>query len=60
IHILLVFWPVCCVTSTGTYPDMHRRMCLADEPKSVAIQWIYLFPTALLNQCLYIMMEVLT
>jgi hypothetical protein len=27
--------------------DMHRRICLADEPKSVAIQWIYLFPTAL-------------
>jgi hypothetical protein len=41
---LLVFVPVCGVTSTGTYPDMHRRMCLADEPKSGAIWWKYFLP----------------
>jgi hypothetical protein len=34
---LLVFWPVYCVTSTDTYLDMRRRMCLVDEPKSGAI-----------------------
>jgi hypothetical protein len=34
---LLVFAPVFGDTSTGTYPDAHRRMCLEDEPKSGAI-----------------------
>jgi hypothetical protein len=28
---LLDFAPAYGVTSTGTYPDMHRRMCLVDE-----------------------------
>jgi hypothetical protein len=42
--ILLVFWPVYCVTSTDTYLDMRRWMCLVDEPKSGAILWNYFLP----------------
>jgi len=43
-HILLVFWAVYGVTSTGTYPDMSWRMFLADEPKSAAILWSHFLP----------------
>ncbi len=43
-HILLVFWPVYCGTSTDTYLDMHRWLCLVDEPKSGAIFWNYFLP----------------
>jgi hypothetical protein len=46
---LLVFTPVYGVTSTGTYPDMHRRMRLVDEHKSGAIWWIYFLPATLSN-----------
>ncbi len=45
--ILLVFWSVYCVTSTGTYPDMHQRMCLVDEPKSNAILGALFLSTSL-------------
>jgi hypothetical protein len=43
-HILLVFWPVYCVTSTATCLDMRRWMCLVDEPESGAISWNWLLP----------------
>ncbi len=38
---LLVFGSVYFVTLAGTYLDMHRQVCLVDEPKSGAIWWIY-------------------
>ncbi|MFO7496025.1 MAG: alpha-2-macroglobulin family protein, partial [Desulfobacterales bacterium] len=41
---MLVFWPVSGVASTGTYLDMRRRMCLADELKSGAILWNHGLP----------------
>ena len=41
---LPVFAPVYGVASTGTYPDMHRRMCLVDEHKYGAIWWNYFLP----------------
>jgi hypothetical protein len=44
---LLVFVSVYSVTSTGTYPDMHRRMCLVDEHKSGAIRGNNFFPAPL-------------
>jgi hypothetical protein len=44
IHILLVFWPVYGVASTGTYLDMRRWMRLVDDPKSGAILWDYFLP----------------
>jgi hypothetical protein len=47
LHILLVFWPIYRVASTGTYPDMHRQMCLVDESKSVAILCNYFLPRCL-------------
>jgi hypothetical protein len=43
-HLLLVFWPVTGVPSAGTHPDMRRRMCLGDEPKSGATLWNYWLP----------------
>jgi hypothetical protein len=44
--ILFVFRFFYYVTSSGTYPDMHRRMCLVDEAKYGAILWNYFFPLA--------------
>jgi hypothetical protein len=49
--VLLVFASFCGVASTGTYPDMHRRMRLVDETKSGAIWWNYFFPPALIKFC---------
>ncbi|MEN8692562.1 MAG: hypothetical protein AB1Z20_21050, partial [Desulfobacterales bacterium] len=45
----LVFWIVYCVTSTDTYLDMRRWMCLVDEPKSGAILWNYFLPWPLVS-----------
>jgi hypothetical protein len=41
--------PVYGVASTGTYPDMHRRMRLVDEHKSGAIWRIYFLPATLMG-----------
>ena len=46
---LLVFGVVCGVTSTGTYPDMNRRMCLVAEPKSGAIRGNYFLSAPLVT-----------
>ncbi len=40
----LFFCPIYRATSTSTYPDIRRRMCLVDEPKSCAILCNYFSP----------------